>query len=171
MNVHKPTPENLPAWYRSYVALVPQLELPDAFAQHQKSLLELLQKMPAEKWNYRYAVGKWTVKEMIQHIIDTDRIFNYRALAFARKETAALPGYDENSYALASNANNRTPTSLIEETKAVQRSSALLFDSFGGAQFEQSGMANGNSISVAAIGFILIGHTLHHINVLKERYL
>jgi len=169
--MHKPAIETIPEWYRNYVNLVPNVPLTMAFEDHQKALVELLQGLPEEKWNYRYAENKWTIKEMVQHIIDTDRIFNYRALAFARNEKAALPGFDENKYAAASKAANRKPQQLIDELKSVQLSSALLFQSFDEEQLQRPGTASGHRFSVAIIGYVLVGHTMHHINILKERYL
>ena len=90
-------------------------------------LAGVLQNLPKEKWDYKYAEGKWSVKELVQHIIDAERIFCYRALTFARKDSTALPGFDEDNYALASKAAQRTAIDLIEELKTVQKSSALLY--------------------------------------------
>lgn len=167
----KPDLDKVPAWYHRYIALVTEDELNIAFAAHQNALISLLEKLPLAKWDYQYAEGKWTIKELVQHIIDAERIFCYRALSFARKDAAALPGFDEESYATASKANKRDVAQMLEELKAVLQSSALLFASFDEEQLQSSGIANGNSIGVSSIGFIIIGHTLHHINILKERYL
>jgi len=163
--------ENVPEFYHGYINLVANAGLNEAFVQHQTTLPALLQNLEPAKWDFRYATGKWTIKEMVQHIIDTDRIFCYRALCFARKEFAALPGFDENSYAIASRAARRNANDLTGELKTVQLSSAQLFASFDEEDFESGGISNGYYISVAAIGFSLVGHTLHHINILKERYL
>ena len=167
----KPGLQSVPAFYHNYIKLVADDDLYEAFVKYQITLLALLQNLQPEKWNYQYATGKWTIKEMVQHIIDTDRIFCYRALCFARKESAALPGFDENNYAVASRAARRTEADLMKELKVVQQSSAQLFASFDEEDLHSGGVSNGNFISVAAIGFSLVGHTLHHVNILKERYL
>jgi uncharacterized damage-inducible protein DinB len=167
----KPNLQRIPAYYHSYINNVKTDDLAAAFKQHQTDLTSFLTQLPDEKWNYRYAEGKWSVKEMVQHIIDTDRIFNYRALCIARGEQASLPGFDENSYAAASKAGRRTKEDLLEELRTVQASSALLFNSFDEEQLDRTGVANNNPTYVLGIGFILIGHALHHKNILQERYL
>lgn len=108
---------------------------------------------------------------MVQHLIDAERIFAYRALCIARGETVSLPGFDENIYAAASKADGRTKEELLAEFKTARQSTAQLFVSFDEAQLAATGTANNNSISVNAIGFIIPGHVQHHLNVLEERYL
>lgn len=161
----------IPEYYHKYVNLVHEKELKQAFDAHQHELLNILKDLPAEKWDHSYAPGKWSIKEMVQHIIDTDRVFNYRALSFSRGDNTPLPGFDEVPYAANSEANRRTGTELMEELKAVQLSEALMFASFSDTQLERSGVANDNEVYVRGIGFIIVGHTRHHLNVLKERYL
>lgn len=161
----------IPPFYHGYVKLVKESDLPSALEQHQHNLLNLLRSLPDDKWDYSYAPGKWTIKDLVQHLIDGERIFAYRALRFARKDTTPLPGFDENLYASTANAGKRTKEDLLSELEVVQKSSALLFESFNEEQLESSGLANNNSIYVAGIGFAIVGHTLHHMNVIKERYL
>lgn len=167
----KPDLNRVPSYYHNYINQVRFDDLFKAFEHHQHSLIDLLQSIPAEKWDYRYAEDKWSIKELVQHIIDAERIFSYRALTFARKDPNELPGFDENSYAEVSKAGRRTKDQLINEVEAVQRSSSALFQSFDDEQLEASGVANGNSVYVLGIGYIIIGHTLHHMNILQERYL
>ncbi len=167
----RPNLERVPPFYHNYISLVKDDALDVAFIKHQNEYPGILQGIPEEKWNHRYAEGKWTIKEVVQHVIDAERIFNYRALCFARKETASLPGFDENSYAAHSKANKRNGADLLTELNIVQQSSALLFKSFDEEQLETTGTANNSSIYVRAIGFITIGHALHHAKILKERYL
>jgi hypothetical protein len=161
----------VPVFYHKYIANVKEDELGAALRNHQSELLSELEKIPAEKWDYRYAEGKWSIKEMVQHLIDAERIFCYRALNFARKDSNELPGFDENMFAETSKADKRTKNDLLEELTNIQKGSALLFGSFDEEQLNQSGIANGWSIYVKAIGFIIAGHTLHHRNILLERYL
>jgi hypothetical protein len=108
---------------------------------------------------------------MLQHIIDTERIFSYRALCIARGEKASLPGFEENDYAAASKANRRTSAELIGEFETLRSSIQQLFTSLDSEQRAVEGIANGKPISANAIGFIIPGHAQHHINILKERYL
>jgi hypothetical protein len=160
----------VPAFYHNYIRQVADTDLMTAFEAHLTNLKSLLSGLPEEKWGYRYAEGKWTIRELVQHLIDAERIFAYRALTFARRDSNVLPGFDENSYVVHSRADQRSPDSLLEELEAVQRSSYLLFRSFDADQLESSGIANGNTIHVEAIGYIIIGHVRHHMNVLNERY-
>ncbi len=166
----KPDLALVPPYYHNYINLVAEDDLPTAFEQHLADL-SLLQAIPEEKWDYRYAEGKWTIRELVQHIIDTERIFSYRALCIARKDKTPLPSFDENQYAAASKANNRSTSSLLGEWEAVQKATQQLFASFNKEQLEAEGIANQKSISVRAIGFILIGHAKHHNKIVKERYL
>lgn len=160
----------IPSFYQNYVRQLQGASLNEAMELHQKTLIPLLSQLPDERWAYRYEPGKWSIKEMVQHIIDTERIFCYRALCFARGEKTPLPGFDENTYALLSEADRRSAAALLDELKNVQQSVVLLFRSFSDDQLERTGIANGNSVSVKNIGLITAGHALHHRNVLKERY-
>ena len=167
----KPDLTRVPAFYHNYIAQVQQENLADAFNAHQNQFVQLLETLPTDKWNYKYAEDKWTIKGLVQHVIDAERIFNYRGLCIARKESASLPGFDENTYAAASKAAQRNSVELIAELKTVQQSTRLLFSSFDEEQLNAIGTANNSSIYVNAIGFIIIGHALHHQKILKERYL
>ena len=126
--------------------------------------------VPIEKTNFAYGPDKWTIKQMLQHVIDTERIFAYRALAIARQEPAALLGFDENEYAKNGTAANRNWKDMLIEWRVVRQSTNLLFASFTEEQMKAMGTASGQPISVNAIGFIIFGHALHHLHVLKERY-
>jgi uncharacterized damage-inducible protein DinB len=161
----------VPVYYHKYIAKVEETDLTKAFISHGKELVAVLKEMPAEKWDYRYAPGKWSIKELVQHLIDAERIFAYRALTFARKDKTALPGFEENDYVANSEAGRRTPESLLNEIQLVQQSTAAMFNSFSEEQLEQAGKANDNSVYVRALGFIIMGHTVHHLRVMEERYL
>ncbi|HEU4470034.1 MAG TPA: DinB family protein [Flavisolibacter sp.] len=161
----------IPAFYHRYVKRVSEASPEQAFLQHQTELAGELMKIPEDRWDYRYAEGKWSVKELVQHVIDAERIFCYRALRFARNDQTELPGFDENLYTEFSNAGHRTKASLLEELATVQKSSAQLVSSFSPEQLQREGIANGERVYVAGIGYIIIGHALHHKAVLMERYL
>ena len=167
----RPDLSTVPKFYHSYINQVKEEEVSNAIDANAQSVIEFLRSIPEEKWSYRYAEGKWSIKEMVQHIIDAERIFSYRALCFARGEKNSLPGFDENNYAAASKADNRSKDDLIHEFETVRSSISQLFASFDEAQLNAVGVANNNPISVNAIGFIIPGHVQHHMNVLKERYL
>lgn len=167
----RPDLTTVPAFYHKYVNQTNEENPSNAIQSNTNATLAFFREIPPQKWNYRYAEGKWSIKEMLQHIIDAERIFSYRALCIARGEKASLPGFEENDYAAASKADRRTSTELISEFETLRTSIQQLFDSFDEEQLTSVGTANGNSISTNAIGFIIPGHAQHHINVLKERYL
>jgi hypothetical protein len=167
----KPDLQKIPAYYHKYVQLVTEENLQKAFQKHTSDIVSLLETIEDEKWNYRYAEGKWSIKEVVQHLIDGERIFCYRALRFARKDETPLPGFEENDYAINSRADRRTKEDLLDELKVVQASSALLFQSFDEEALQNSGIANDTSVSVEGLGYIIIGHTIHHKRILLERYL
>jgi hypothetical protein len=167
----KPDLSTVPEWYHKYINQVKEEDPNSAIQLNTETSIRFLRSIPEEKWSYRYAEGKWSIREMVQHIIDAERIFSYRALCFARGEKISLPGFEENDYAAASKADKRSKEELIEEFATVRRSIQQLFGSFDEEQLNSIGIANNNPISVNAIGFIIPGHVQHHINILKERYL
>ena len=158
-------------FYHNYINLVTEDDLSEAFERESASLIRFLDTIPADKYDYRYAEGKWTIKEVLQHVIDAERIFSYRALRFARKDATPLPGFDENSFAANAKADARSWDKLVEEFKVVRRSSELLFNSFDKDQLQSDGISSNSPNYVLALGFILIGHAMHHQKILKERYL
>ena len=167
----RPDLSRVPSFYHNYIRQVPQDELLEAFNAGTPAFVQFIENIPLIKREYRYAAGKWTIKEVLQHIIDAERIFAYRALRFARKDGTLLPGFDENSFAINARADKRDWDNLIAEFKAVRMASEYLFASFDENQLDAEGTANNNSIYVLGIGFIVVGHSLHHMNVIKEKYL
>jgi uncharacterized damage-inducible protein DinB len=161
----------VPEYFHRYINLVINEDLKTAFDKHQTELISFLKEIPKKKWNYRYAEGKWSIKEVVQHIIDAERVFAYRALCFARKDQTPLPAFDENLYAANSKADGRNKKDLIKELKTVQESSAQLFNSMDDEQLEQPGIASGKPTYVKGVAYILLGHALHHKKLLEERYL
>ena len=171
MTTPKPSPTAHPGYFQRYIALVQETDLTEAFSNQRKDLEKLLSSIDEDKSAYAYAEGKWTLKELLQHIIDAERIFNYRALCFARGEKQNLPGFEENDYAANSFAGNRKWDDLVKEFWAVRQSTEYLFHSFTAAVFENVGTANSNTNTVGGIGFLTIGHCLHHQQIITERYL
>lgn len=161
----------VPEYYHRYINLAIHDDLQTAFEKHQTELVSFLKDIPKKKWNYRYAEGKWSIKEVVQHIIDAERVFAYRALCFARKDQTPLPSFDENIFAANSKADERSKKDLIKELKTVQESSAQMFNSFDEEQLEQPGVASGKPTYVKGIAYIVLGHVLHHKKILEERYL
>lgn len=133
--------------------------------------IRFVQDIPMDKFDYRYAEGKWTIKDIIQHIIDAERIFSYRALRISRNDQTPLPGFEENDYVEHTNANARSIQELLTEMATVRQSTLLLFKSFTDEQLQVMGTASNHPISVRAIGFLVIGHQKHHQRIFKERYL
>ncbi len=137
----------------------------------QQNFEEALRDVPAEKHSFAYAEGKWTIKELIQHIIDTERIFCYRALCFSRNDKTSLPGFDQDLFIHEGNANDRAYEALLDEMVAVRSATIHLFKSFSNEALERMGVGSGNNMSVRAAGLIISGHQNHHVQIVKERYL
>ena len=137
----------------------------------QKNFESLLRNLPIEKHNFSYAEGKWTMKELIQHIIDTERIFSYRALCFARNDSTSLPGFDQDIFVENDNANDRDYYDLLDEMAVLRKSSVQLYKSFSDEALLRIGVASENKMSVRALGYLFSGHQIHHLNIVKERYL
>jgi len=159
------------SYQKAYIDLVDDIDLIEELEISLHRFVHFAREIPMDKFDYRYAEGKWTIKEVIQHIIDAERIFAYRALAFARNDKTPLPGFEENDYADESHANARHLTALLNEFSEVRYSNISLFKSFSDDVLKRIGNANGNLNSVRALGFSIIGHQNHHVAVYRERYL
>jgi len=167
----RPDLTRVPEFYHNYIKQVPENDLMTAFKNQTPAVIHFFQNIPANKIDYAYAEGKWTIKEMLQHIIDAERVFSYRALRFARKDPTPLPGFDENLFAENAKAGKRNWNDLLEEFKVVRKATEWLYGSFDEEQLNATGTSNNSSIYVLAFGFISVGHTIHHVNVVKQRYL
>jgi uncharacterized damage-inducible protein DinB len=167
----KPLPTSYAPYFQRYVDQVPETDLITAFKNQRAGIQDFLNTITEEKSAYAYAEGKWSIKELLQHVIDTERIFNYRALCFARGEKANLPGFEENDYAANSHADSRSWKNLTEEFLAVRKSTELMYESFSEAVINNAGLSNNNPNTVASLGFITVGHYYHHKKILMERYL
>lgn len=139
--------------------------------ERQQQQVAAFSDLPEEKLAYRYAPGKWSVKELLGHLIDCERVFMHRALRFARNDLRAQDGFDENSFAVEAQTEARPSGEILKEFEAVRRSSILFFHSLPAAVLTRGGEANGKQVTVRALAFVLAGHTEHHLNVLAERYL
>ena len=166
-------PENneYPGYYEPFIGLSKARQIGEELQHSGEQIKDFILSLPEEKGNYRYADGKWTVKELLIHIIDTERVYGYRALRFARHDATQLPGFDENLFAAQSNAEKRTLASIASEFMSVRSSTLSLLENLDESTLKMHGIANGNALSVRAIFHIIAGHALHHVNILKERYL
>ncbi|MBT8384210.1 MAG: DinB family protein [Bacteroidia bacterium] len=160
-------------FYKPYIQAIiaNNKTLLDNLSDTSSECLSLLKNIPKEKLLFSYAKGKWTIKEIVQHLIDAERIMAYRALRFARRDMTELPGFDENDYVISSNANKRNIGGLLKEMRLVRKTTIFLFKNFENNDLMNLGMANGSNMSVRALGYIIAGHQLHHMNIIKERYL
>lgn len=169
--IERPEPGDFPAYYAAYLLAAQGDDLATALSHVTEQERKTRGMVPEDRWEFRYAPGKWSTKEVFQHIIDIERIFSYRALCLARKESVDLPGMDKNAYQVASRAGRRNINDMMRELKAVRHSSLELFESFDAEALAQSGTANGKHITVPALGWIIAGHSEHHLRILRERYL
>jgi uncharacterized damage-inducible protein DinB len=161
----------LPPFYHKYVEHVKETTLLDALTSSNQLLIQLLKVIPESMGEYRYAPDKWSIKELLCHMMDAERIFAYRALRFARNDATPLSGFEENDYAPQANAHGRTLPQLITEITNLRRTTCDLFASFTPEMLQRKGSANNNVVSVVNIGYIIAGHETHHRLVLTERYL
>ena len=158
-------------YYYNYINKAKDENVVKAIEKSGKSLRKLLKNIPKKKHDYAYAEGKWTIRELVQHMIDAERVFAYRALSFARKDATPLPSFDENAWASQSVANSRNWKDLITEFTALREASLSMFDSFSEDQLRSIGVASNKEVNVLALGYIIAGHVQHHIDIINERYL
>lgn len=159
----------MPMYFERYIELIEDIELTDALSKFSPDILD--KEMLKNIGDKVYAPDKWSVKEIIQHLIDSERVFNYRSLRFARNDKTILPGYEENEFAIQSKANKRSIDDLLNEYKTARKSTIDLFKSFDDTMLQREGNCFSKDISVLALGFVMAGHLLHHSNVIKEKYM
>ncbi len=169
--MQRPDIETVPTFYKGYIAYVLAFEMVEALKVSNEQIIALIQAVPEAKGEYRYQPEKWSVKELLCHMMDAERIFAYRALRFARNDKTELHGFEENDYAPQANAHGRTLTQLADEMLRLRISTIDLFNSFTPAMLQRTGTANKNKLSVLNLGYIIAGHETHHRTVLQERYL
>jgi hypothetical protein len=160
-----------PDHFSRYIELVQDKELNSILNAQATEAESFFNSIPENKWLYKYAEGKWTVKEVLQHITDTERVFSNRAFVFSRKDPNIIQSFDDKEYAKNSNANSKNPKDLIEEFLAVRKSAELLFKGFSQEQLNAIGKGSSYEMDVKAVGYMIAGHYKHHINILKEKYL
>lgn len=167
----KPANEEYPAYYGTYINLVPEGCLNDILLKQLDETIALLSDITETQENYRYALGKWTLKEVIGHITDTERIMSYRLLRIARGDKTPLAGYDDEQYVKEAMFTSRSLPDLLEDFIAVRRSTLTLVSGLSEEDWSRKGVANDSEISVSALAYIIAGHELHHVKIIKEKYL
>jgi hypothetical protein len=169
----RPNPDHAPKWatdrYFHYSDKYTDLRV--ALEENRNYFLDFLKTIPEEKWNFRYGPNKWTLKGVVSHVLDTERIFQYRALRHSRHDLTDLPGFNEDEYEVYSNLNNRSAEELIHEFDIVRLASNILFNSMNSSNLDFVGKANGQPFSARSAGWIMVGHTMHHQTIIKDRYL
>lgn len=159
------------SYYSNYILMLDETELMEALKTTESEMLTFIKDIPEDRLLHRYKEGKWSIAEVLQHIIDTERIFTYRALRFARNDRTDIPGYEQDNYVPFSGADERSKEELMVDFKAARLNTVSLFHTFSNEMLLRSGTADGNLMSVRAIGFIISGHLRHHLKVMRERYL
>lgn len=167
----KPYPEEMATFYQRYIDACTDEDLFDALRSSWSAFTSVVTGIPEERGDHRYAAGKWTVKDVLQHVIDTERVMAYRALRFARNDGTPLPGFEEDGWALTARTTHRKIGGMLAEAEALRRSTLLLFEGMVPDELLRRGVANGQTCSARAAGWIIAGHMLHHARILTERYL
>jgi hypothetical protein len=157
-------------FYARYVADVPEGDVVATLRESGREIVEALAAIPESRGGFRYAPDKWSVREVIGHVIDTERIFGYRALRLARADATPLPGFDENQYVPTAGSDARTIADLVDELRIVREGTVRLFASLPDEAWPRRGVVNGREVSVRALAYITAGHARHHLGVLRERY-
>ncbi len=167
---NRPAATEYPAYIQRYIDLVPEEDITAGLEKQGRETAALLRLLSEEKASFRYAPDKWSVKQVVRHFTDAERVFCYRALAIARGEKVSLPGFDEQAYAAASDADQQAIRDLASEYEAVRRSTVALFRGFSAEAWNRSGTANNNPATVCGLAYTTLGHERHHLRVLRERY-
>jgi hypothetical protein len=166
----RPAPSEYFSHFERYVSLVGEGDVVPAMKAQAQDLRARLDALTEEQARFRYAPGKWTAREMLGHVIDSERIFGYRALCLARAESQSLPGFEQDDYAAVAGHDTVPLTELVDEFAALRASHVHMFAHFDEQAWTRMGLVNGNPTSARAMAFVIVGHARHHMNVLRERY-
>ncbi len=169
--MNRPEPTEYNAYYEKYVSLVPDGDIVETLTRQHDETRRLFSAVPESKGGHRYAPGKWTLREMIGHVIDTERVFAYRALRIARNDKTALPGFEQDDFIAGANFDSRTIADLVEEFSTVRQATLSLLRPLPAEAWLRVGTASGNPLSARAAAWIIAGHELYHHAILTERYL
>ena len=167
----RPEPAEAAEYYLTYINQVPAGDIREVLASQATDVLPLFDGITEERAAYRYAADKWTIRQVLSHINDTERVFTFRALWFARGFEPPMPSFDQNVAIASASADDRTWASHVDEFKAIRAATLALFKSLPEEAWDRKGIASGNPVSVRALAFITAGHVAHHARILRERYL
>jgi hypothetical protein len=170
MQSARPEASEYAPFYANYVAGVPETDVVSALRDSGTEITALLAAIPESRAGFRYAEGKWSIRELIGHVIDAERIFTYRALRLARGDATPLPAFEENDYVRTAGSDARTVADLVAELRAVRQSTVRMFASFPDEAWTRTGTVSGRPVSVRALAYITAGHARHHLKMLRERY-
>jgi hypothetical protein len=166
----RPHDDEYAAFYGGYVNLVPEDEVLPALREQVNVLRRFAASVAADRETYAYGPDKWTIRQVIGHVIDAERVFSYRALCFSRSDRTPLPKFDENAYVDHARFNDVPLADLVDEFVLLRSANVKMFESLGAGQWTASGIANSNPISVRALAYVMTGHVRHHLNILRDRY-
>jgi hypothetical protein len=166
----RPTETEFAPFYARYVALVPETDILAVLEQQAEDIRRLAASVPAERETHRYAQGKWSVREVLGHLVDGERVFGYRAFCFSRGETAALPSFDENQYVAAARCDSTPLREIADELALVRRSNLVVLRRLEPREWARAGTASGKPVTVRALAWVMAGHPRHHVEILRERY-
>lgn len=169
--IHRPDDTEYLAYYSRYITLVPEGDILTTLARQNEGTLALLRSLSESQGGFRYAPGKWSIKELVAHLSDAERIFAYRALRFARADETPLPGFEENDYVRNGSFDSFHLADIVTGFESVRRSTVSLFRLMTRDATTRRGKANNAEISVRALAYVIAGHELHHMNILRTRYL
>ena len=167
----RPAPDEFAPYYGTYINKVPDGDIVRTMRTQIADTAALLRGIPESRHGHRYAEGKWSIREVVGHLSDAERVFAYRALRFARADATPLPGFDENEFMKRARLDERPMSGLIAEYEAVRAASVALFDGLFADEWTRHGTASGKEMSVRALAWVIAGHELHHLGILKERYI
>lgn len=169
-NISKPDASEYDPYYDRYISKVPEGDVLAFLQMQNHETIRLFRQVPESHASFRYAPGKWSVKEVLGHVCDTERIMSYRALRIARDDTTPLPGFEQDDYVKNANFDSRALSELADEFQLIRQGTLALFRGFEAAAILRTGTANNSPISVRALVYIIAGHELHHVQILRERY-
>jgi uncharacterized damage-inducible protein DinB len=167
----RPRADEYATYYSKYITLVPEGNVIDTLSQQLESTLSVLRNITEEKANSRYAEGKWSIKELVGHLADGERIFGYRLLRFARNDKTPLPGFEQDDYVANAGFDKCRLSDLVEELEHVRKANLSLLRNLDAEAWQRSGDASGQAVSVRALAYIIAGHETHHMEILRTRYL
>ena len=167
----RPDASEFAPYYAGYVAAVPDGDIIEVIRRGAEDLATTVATIPEDRGDHRYADGKWSIRELLGHVIDAERIFSYRLLRVARGDATPLPGFDQDPYVLTSGAQQRSVASLAAELAAVRASTIALLESLPDDAWTRGGTASGHPVSARALAYITAGHAEHHLQILRSRYL